>query len=178
MADRFSSGPAFTSHVPCHPFSTDPSQTLKTVGQPAPIRETVTQSWVNRGNGSGLIGRMAGASSAAVADIVVTQANGTPGTHVIKVGIYELRPAVDFLVGANDIALAANLAAAIDALSGYAGTTDGVDTVSVDTTTAHGDDHVMEGVGWGAASAFALAALDRPGFMDRGAPAPVAPLLT
>jgi len=178
MADKFSSGPAFTSHVPCHPFGTDPSQTVKALGQPVPTRQTVTQSWVKRGNGSGLVARMAGATVPAQAEIVVTQANVTPGTHIIRVGTFELRPAVDFVVGANDIALAANLAAAITALSGYLAVSDGVDTVTFGSTSGHGDDHVTEVVEWGAASAFALTALNRPGFMNRGTPAPVAPLLT
>jgi len=180
MADKFSSGPAFTTHVPVHPFGTDPSQTSKAKGQPAPIRETVTQSWVKRGNGSGLVGRMFNeglTTVAADAEIVVTQANVTPGTHIIKVGPYELRPAVDFVVGGNDIALAANLAAAIAALPGYTATSDGVDTVTIETTTGHGNQHRIEVVEWGAASAFALAATEITGFMDAGDPFPYPPVL-
>ncbi len=180
MANKFSSGPAFTSHVPVHPFGTDPSQTIKAKGQPAPIRERVTQSWVKRGNGSGLIGRMLnedGHPSPAETDITVVRANVTPGTHIIKVGPYELRPAVDFMVGGNDIALAANLAAAIAALPGYTAASNAVDTVTVETTTGHGNDHRIEVVEWGAASAFTLSVLEVAGFMDVGDPWPYAPVL-
>jgi len=171
-------GPSFTTHVPCHPGGTDPSQNVMAIGQPAPTRQTITKSWVRKGNGSGQIGRMAGAFADAAATITCTQANVTPGTHVIRVGQFELRPAVDFAVGLGDAALATNLAAAIDLLPGYNAPVPGAAVVTVNTTNGHGDDHRMEVIEWGAASAFALTALDRPGYMDRGAPAPVAPALT
>ncbi len=180
MARTYSKGtaPAFTTHVPCHPHGTDPSWNIKAIGQPAPIRETITKSWINKGNGSGQVGRMLGAHASAAAVIVVVQANVAPGTHVIRVGKFELRPAIDFVVGVSDITLAASLAAAINALPGYTGVSDGVDTVTLGTTTGHGDDHRMEVEEWGAASAFALTATIRTGFMNRGAPAPAPPVLT
>lgn len=174
---KYSSGPAFTAHAPCHPWGTDPSMTNKAQGQPAPTRQTFTFSWINKGNGSGQTGRMRGAITPATAEIAVVQANCVPGEHSIRVGPYELRPAVDFAVGAGDVALAANLAAAIDALPGFNGATDGVDTVTITTTTGHGNDTRMEVLEWGAASAFVLTATDRTGFMDRGAPGAGAPLI-
>jgi len=164
-----------------HPFGTDPSQTVKAVGQPAPIRQTEEFQWVNRGNGSGLIGLMTNNTAVgtpADATITVVQANCVPGEHLIRVGEYELRPGVDFAVGANDIALAANLAAAILALPGYTAVSDGIDTVTVGSTTDHGSDHVFEVVEWGAASAFTAGALVREGYMDRGDPTPEAPVFT
>lgn len=178
MANKFSSGPSFTQHVPVHPGGTDPSWNNKAIGQPAPIRQTQTFQWINRGNGSGFVGRMGGAPSAGTATIVCTQANVTPGTHSIRVGKFELRPAVDFEVGVSDIAMATNLSAAIATLPGYTAASGGTDTVAVETTTGHGDDHRIEVVEWGAASAFTLTATDRAGYMDRGAPAPGAPDFT
>lgn len=181
MADKFRSGPAFTQLVPVHPHGTDPSQTVKAKGQPAPLRQTETFQWIQRGNGSGLIGRMTNnqlvptAPNPATETITVTQANCVPGTHLIRVGDFELRPAVDFVVGANDIALSTNLAAAINALPGYAAVGDGVDTVTITTEHGHGDDHRIEVVEWGAASAFTLSATTRDGYMDRGDPQPRAP---
>lgn len=174
---KYSSGPSFTVMAPCHPFGTDPSKTNKLLGQPAPTRQTVTFSWIRKGNGSAQMGRMSGAINPASAAITVTQANVTPGTHRIRVGSFELLPAVDFAVGANDIALAANLATAISALPGFSAESNGVDTVTITTTRGHGDDTRIEVLEFGAASAFALAATDRTGFMDRGAPAPGAPLI-
>ena len=180
MADKFRSGPAFTIHVPVHPFGTDPSQTVKALGQPAPIRQTETFSWVKRGLGHGLIARVRapGGVVAATADVAVVQANCVPGEHLIRVGAFELRPGVDFAVGANDIALAANLAAAILALPGFTAVSDGIDTVTISTTVAHGDEHRMEVVECGAASAFVLAATVKPGFMDQGDPSPYPPEFT
>jgi hypothetical protein len=180
MADKFRSGPAFTMHVPVHPHATDPSQTVKAIGQPAPLRQTVTFSWVKRGLGHGLVARMnaPGGPVAATAAITVIQANCVPGEHLIRVGQYELRPGVDFAVGANDIALAANLAAAILALQGFSGVSDGIDTVTVTTTVAHSDEHRIEVVEWGAASAFALAATEKPGYMTQGDPSPYPPEFT
>ena len=173
---KYSSGPSFTIHTPCHPWGTDPSMSNKAQGQPAPTRQTYTFSWINKGNGSGQTGKMRGGIAPASAIITVVQANVTPGTHSIRVGPYELRPAVDFAVGANDIALAANLAAAISALPGFGAVSDGVDVVTIGTTSGHGNDTRIEVLEWGAASAFALTT-DRTGFMDRGAPAPGAPLI-
>jgi len=180
MADKYRTGPAFTSHVPCHPFGTDPSQRLKVRGQPAPIRETSRFQWISRGNGSGLVGRMLNVGTAPVAAaaiITCTQANVTPGTHIIRIGKYELRPAVDFAVGANDNALATNLAAAINALPGYAAASNLADC-EIATTTGHGDQHLNEIIEWGAASAFALTALGgNPIYMDQGDPHPGPPLI-
>jgi len=181
MADKFRTGPAFQVHVPMHPGGTDPSHNIKAIGQPLPIRESKEFQWITRGNGSGLVGRMDNDGLTvlqATADITVVQANCTPGFHLIRVGEAELRPGVDFLVGANDIALAANLAGAITALPGYTGTSDGVDTVTVTTNSGHGDDHRIEVVEWGAASAFTLGALNNAGFMDRGDPHPDEPVFT
>ena len=166
-------------HVPVYPFGTDPSQTVRAVGQPNPIRQTEEFQWITRGNGSGLVGLMTNVvavGTAAAATIVVVQANCVPGEHLIRVGKYELRPGVDFVVGANDIALAANLAAVILALPGYTAVSDGTDTVIAGTTTDHGSDHEIEVVEWGAASAFTLGVLNREGYMDRGDPTPKAPV--
>lgn len=176
-ARKYSSGPSFTMHVPVHPYGTDPSMSNKLQGQPAPLRQTFTFSWINKGNGSGQIGRMGGTITPATAEITCTQANVTPGTHVIRVGPYELRPAVDFAVGAGDNALADNLAAAISALPGFSAPNPAANVVVISTTSGHGDDTRIEVLEWGAASAFALTATDRAGYMDRGAPAPVAPLV-
>ena len=182
MAEKFRTGPSFTMHVPVHPFGTDPSQTSKAAGQPSPIRQTEEFQWITRGNGSGLVGLMTNAvgpgNPPATATITVVQANCNPGDHLIRLGEFELRPGVDFAVGANDIALAANLAAAVLALPGYTGVTDGIDTVTVTTNNGHGDDHVIEVVEWGAASAFTVGALEVDGYMDRGDPEPEAPLFT
>jgi len=177
MAEKFRAGPSFTMLVPVHPFGTDPSQTIKAHGQPPVVRSTETFQWITRGNGSGLIGLMTNAAgpTPATAAITVVQANCVPGEHLIRVGDFELRPGVDFAVGVSDIALAANLAAAILALSGYTGVTDGIDTVTVTTTTDNGSDHRLEVVEWGAASAFTVGALEVAGYMDRGDPEPEAP---
>lgn len=174
---KYHSGPSFRVHAPCHPFGTDPSKNNKALGQPTPIRQTYTFSWIKKDNGAGQIGRMGGGITGASATITCTQANVTPGTHVIRVGKYELRPAVDFAVGASDNALADNLAAAISNLPGFTAANPPANVVTVQTTSGHGDDTVIEVVEWGPASAFALGALDRDGFMDRGNPAPVAPLV-
>jgi hypothetical protein len=179
MADKFKSGPAFTIHVPVHPHGTDPSQTVKAIGQPAPVRQRETFQWIKRGLGHGLVGKMGNGNplpAPATANIAVTWANCVPGTHLIRVGKYELRPAVDFAVGANDIDLSNNLAAAINALPGYAAVGDGVDTVTITTTTAHGDDHLVQVVEWGAASAFAVTTASTIGpYLDRGEPTAEAP---
>jgi len=178
MAEKFRTGPSFTMHVPVHPFGTDPSQTIKAIGQPPVIRQTEEFQWITRGNGSGLVGLMTNVTAVgtpAEATVTVVQANCVPGEHLIRVGKFELRPAVDFAVGVNDIALAANLAAAILALSGYTAVSDGVDTVTIGTTTDNGSDHEIEVVEWGAASAFTVGALQRAGYMDRGDPTPEAP---
>lgn len=179
MADKFRTGPAFTIHVPVHPHGTDPSQTVKALGQPAPIRQRETFQWIRRGLGHGLVGKMGNGSpvpTTASATITVVHANCVPGTHLIRVGKYELRPAVDFSVGANDIDLSNNLAAAIAALPGYTAVGDGVDTVTITTTTAHGDDHLCQVVEWGAASAFTAAGLNSVGpYLDRGDPTAEAP---
>lgn len=174
---KYSSGPSFTAMTPCHPFGTDPSKTNKLLGQPKPLRQTFTFSWIRKGNGSGQVGRMTGAPAAATATITCTQANVTPGTHVIRVGAYELRPAVDFAVGAGDNALADNLAAAIDALPGFSSPNPAANVLVISTTNGHGDDTRIEVVEWGAASAFALTSTDREGYMDSGAPSPGAPVL-
>jgi hypothetical protein len=142
-----------------------------------PLRQTYTFSWITKDNGAGQNGRMAGAITPATASITCTQANVTPGAHVIRVGPFELRPAVDFAVGANDNALADNLAAAINALPGFSAPNPAANVVAISTTRGHGDDTRIEVVEWGAASAFALAATDRTGFMDRGSPAPAEPLI-
>lgn len=175
-----STGPSFTQHVPVHPFGTDPSQTVKAKGQPPVLRQAEEFQWVHRGNGSGFVGLMTADTGLipATATITVVQANVTPGTHLIRIGDFELRPAVDFVVGANDIALAANLAAAITALPGYTGVTDGIDTVTVTTTTGYGDDHRIQVVEWGAASGFVVGALEVEGYLDRGDPEPEAPLFS
>jgi hypothetical protein len=179
MVEKYSkgTGPAFAQHVPVHPHGTDPSQNIKAIGQPAVLRQTERFTWIRRGNGSGFNGRMNNATVPASADaeIVVTQANAVPGTHLIRVGDFELRPGVDFAIGAGDAALAANLAAAILALPGYTGATDGVDTVTIGTTSGHGDQHRVEVIEWGAASAFALTATNLEGIMDVGDPTPAAP---
>ena len=180
MSDKFTSGPGFLVHVPVHPRGTDPSRNDLAFNQPAPVRETKTFAWIFRGRhkGSGLIGRMAGAITPATADITCTQANVTPGNHVIRVGSFTLLPAVDFDVGASDNALADNLAAAIDALPGFSAPNPAANVVTVSTTAGHGDDVRIEILEPGAASAFALGALDREGFMDLGAPAPSPPSFT
>jgi len=180
MSSKYRSGPSFTIHVPVHPFGTDPSQTVKAWGQPNPIRQTEEYQWISRegGRGAGIVGLMSndtGVGTPATAGVTVTQANVTPGTHVIRIGKYELRPAVDFVVGAGDVALAANLASAIDALPEFTATSDGVDTVTINTVAGHGDDHRIEVVEWGAASAFVVSALTRTGYLNRGDPQPKEP---
>lgn len=174
-ARRYSSGKTFKVHAPVHPYGTDPSLSNKLQGQPTPLRQTYEFTWVRRGNGSGQNGRMGGALAAATASITCTQANVTPGTHIIRVGPYELRPSVDFAVGANNNALADNLAAAISALPGFSAPNPTANVVVISTTHGHGDDTRIEVLEWGAASAFALTATDRDGYMNRGAPAPIAP---
>ena len=176
-ARKYSSGPSFTMHAPVHPHGTDPSLSNKLQGQPAPLRQTFAFSWVRAGNGAGQIGRMTGAPAGATALITCTQANVTPGTHVIRVGGYELRPAVDFAVGGSDNALADNLAAAISALPGFSAPNPAANVVTVSSTFGNGDDNRIEVREWGAASAFALTATDHTGYMNRGAPAPAAPLI-
>lgn len=176
-ARKYSSGPSFQVHVPVHPFGTDPSQTAKAWGQPLPIRQTFTFSWVNRGNGSGQISRMAGDITPATAAITCTLANVVPGQHVLRVGEYELRPAIDFLLGISDHTMAVNLAATIRALPGFTTAVPGANVVTIQTTTGHGNDTVIEVVEWSPASAFVLAATDMTGYMDHGAPAPTAPLI-
>ena len=175
-ARKYSSGKSFTMHAPVHPFGTDPSKSNMLLGQPAPLRQTFTFSWVRKGNGTAQVGRMGGTITPATATITCTQANVTPGTHVIRVGPYELRPAVDFAVGVSDNALADNLAAAISALPGFTAPNPAANVVVISTTTGHGNDTRIEVLEWGAASAFALATPDRAGYMNRGAPAPAAPL--
>lgn len=182
MAGKFRTGPAFTQLVPVHPSGTDPSHNHPTAN-PAVLRSTETFRWIERGNGSGLVGQMSQSvlpvgPVGATATITVVQANVTPGTHLIRVGKYELRPAVDFVVGANDIALAANLATAIDALPGYDAASDGIDTVTITTTADHGSDHLCEVVEWGAASAFTVGGLGDAPYMTRGIPQPEAPEFT
>jgi len=81
-------------------------------------------------------------------------------------------------VGGNDNALADNLATAISALPGFTAPNPAANVVTISTMRGHGDDTRIEVVEWGVASAFALTATDRPGYMDRGAPAPAAPLIT
>lgn len=174
---QYSSGPSFTVHAPCHPFGTDPSKNSKLVGQPTPIRQTYTFSWIKKGNGAGQNGRMGGAITPAAATITCTFANVVPGEHEIRVGPYALRPAIDFAVGISDDTLADNLAAAINALPGFSCPNPAANAVVISTSRGHGNDTRLEVLEWGAASAFALTALARPGFMDRGAPAPVAPLI-
>ena len=180
MGDKFRTGPAFTSHVPCHPYGTDPSWNVKAIGQPAPIRQTSRFQWITRGNGSGVIGRMfneEGVPIEAEAVIAVTHANVTPGTHLIRIGKFELRPAIDFAVGGNDNALATNLAAAINALPGYSAQSNLADC-EVLTTSGHGDQHPNEVIEWGAASAFLLVALGGPPeYMDKGDPQVAPPLI-
>ena len=180
MPDKFRSGPAFEVHVPVHPRGTDPSRNNKAFNQPTPIRETATQTWVNRGGGRGVVGQMGVAGltfTTATATITCTQANVEVGKHVIRVGEYELLPGIDFLLGASDTELGDNLATAISALPGYSASA-ALGVVSIITTTDHGSDHRMEVVENSAASAFALTALDRTGFMDRGDPTVVAPTLS
>lgn len=173
---RYSSGKSFKAHVPVYPFGTDPSKNSKFLGQPLPLRQTYSFSWIKKGNGAGQMGRMAGAIAPATAELTCTQANVEPGKHIIRIGPYELRPAVDFVVGGNDNALAANLAAAISSLSGFTAAAV-LAVVTIETTTAHGDDTRLEVVEWSAVSAFALTTLNRPGYMDRGAPVPSVPLI-
>lgn len=172
--DRFRSGPSFQVHVPCHPHGTDPSRQNREAGQPNPVRQTVRFSWITRGNGRGLVGRMSSALTAATAEITCTQANVEPGNHFIRVGAHELLPAVDFEVGGDDNTLAANLAAALSLRPGL--TASAVNNVvTVETLFGHGDDVRMEILETGTASAFALSTLERDGFLDRGSPAPTAP---
>ena len=177
-ARKYSSGKSFTMHTPVHPHGTDPSLSNKLQGQPAPLRQTYEFTWINKGNGAGQNGRMGGTITGATAEITCTQANVTPGTHVIRIGPYELRPSVDFAVGANDNALADNLAAAISALPGFSAPNPVANVIAISTTRGNGNDTRIEVLEWGAASAFALTATDREGFMDRGAPAPTAPSIT
>ena len=174
---KFRSGPSFTAHVPCHPWGSDPSLSNKLQGQPAPTRQTFTFSWVNRGNGGGLVSLMQGAPAPATGAITCTQANVVPGSHVIRVGIFELRPGVDFAVGGSDNVLADNLAAAIDALPGFSAPNPAANVVAISTTSGHGDDNRLEVVEWGAASGFTLGALNQTNVMNRGTPAPGAPLV-
>lgn len=180
MGTKFSSGAAFEMIVPVHPRGTDPSRNDKAFNQPSPIRETATQTWVRRNNGSGLVGRMAVGGlniDPASAEITCTQANVEVGRHILRVGDYELLPGVDFLVGASDTALASNLATAISALPGFSATS-ALGVVSVETTTGHGNLNRIEIVENSAASAFALGTLDTTGFMDRGDPTVTAPALS
>ncbi len=120
---------------------------------------------------------MAGGLDPASATITCTWANCVPGTHEIRVGPYALRPGVDFAVGISDDTLADNLAAAINALPGFSCANPAAAALVIRTTRGNGDDTRIEVVEWGVASAFALTATDRTGFMDRGSPAPVAPLI-
>ena len=181
MGDKFSTGPAFRVHVPVHPFGTDPSQTVKANGQPAPIRQTSTFQWVNRGNGRGLVGRMQGDPAnpieAATATITCVFAQLVMGRHIIRVGKYELRPGIDFLAGASDNDLADNLAAAINALPGYLAPNPAAAAVLISTTAGHADDHRIEVVETAPGSAFVLTATARTGLMDRGLPDVDAPTL-
>jgi len=174
---KYHSGPAFRIHVPVHPFGTDPSKTVKALGQPKPIRQTYTFSWVKKSNGAGQNGRMGGGITPATATITCTWANCVPGTHEIRVGPYALRPGVDFAVGVSDGTLADNLAAAINALPGFSCPNPAANALVISTTRGNGDDTRIEVLEWGAASAFALTATDRAGYMDRGAPAPGSPLI-
>lgn len=180
MGDKFSSGAAFEMLVPVHPRGTDPSRNNKAFNQPAPIRKTVTQTWISRGNGSGVVGRMAVDGidiDPAEAEITCTQANVVPGKHVIRVGDYELRPSVDFAVGLSDNALASNLAAAISLLPGFTASA-ALAVVTVQTTTNSGSDNRIEILENSTTSAFALGSLEKPGFMDRGDPTVTAPALS
>jgi len=175
--DKFTSGgPAFMMHVPCHPRGTDPSRNDKAFNQPSPIRETATQAWVKRGGGRGLNGQMVGAATGATAVITCTQANVEVGKHIVRVDEYDLSVGIDFAIGADDDALATNLAAAIDNLPALTAVA-ALNVVTILTTSGNGDDVIMDVIEFSAASAFALTALDRAGFLDRGAPAPGAPTI-
>lgn len=176
MADQFRSTPAFLIHVPCHPFGTDPSQTVKAFGQPTPTRETATQTWIPRGRGRAFNGRLTGAATGATAQITCTLINVEPGRHRIRVGNVELRPGIDFALGASDADLATNLAAAINGLTGFVAPAPGANIVQITTSQGTASDIPISVVETSAVTAFVLGGAE-DGLMDAGAPAPTAPLI-
>jgi len=174
---NFHSGKSFRTLTPVYPYGTDPSLNNKALGQPLPKWRTCTSTWIQRDNGSGLVGRMAGAITPATAEITCTFGNLEVGKHLIRIGQYELRPALDFNPGFDDNSLATNLASAISALPGFISAAPPANVVTIETTSGHGNDTRMEVLEWSAASAFTLTPLDKLGYMNRGAPAPAAPLI-
>lgn len=179
----FRAGRSFRSHVPVHPYGTDPSRNNLGFNQPAPMRQTMTGTWIHRNVGKSTYGRMAGAFAPATATITVIAANiEVNGRHRIEIGPYVLRPFLDFAVitggggptGDDNDDTANTLALTISALPGFTATArlDNSGTLDIERSLGVGDTVDLRVVESSAGSAFALSG-DQ---MDTGSPVVSAPL--
>lgn len=168
--------PASTKLVPVHPYGTDPSAHNRSVGQPAPVRQTVRSAWVPSGQGKAQPAMISESFTPASAEITCTLANVEAGKHLIRIRGYELRPHLDFAVGGSDGDLATNLSGAIRRIPGFTAEVLG-NVVTVQTTSGHGDWVSFSVLELSAASAFTVGTLEVEGYMNRGGHGPIAPTL-
>ena len=162
-------------------YGSDPSHNNSVFQAPPRLREAITYQPINTNWDGGVHanhvnGSFLGAIAPKTADVTVDDNDFSTGVALLILGDFELASNVDYAIGGSTTLTAVNIAAAITGLPGFSATNVGA-VITIEFSTGPASEVEFRVSHRGTVTNFTP--LDpTTGFMDNGAPAVSAPVLT